>query len=110
MADTGEPAKMEDYAALVDRWFETSAHRRGVDRVSYLYRDITERKRAETSLRESEERQAFLLKLSDALRPLSDPLLIQEVACRELSEHLHVDCPSNLAALSATWIFLSRQV
>ena len=40
------------------------------------------------SLRESEARQAFLLHLSDALRPLSDPAKVQEQAARCLGEHL----------------------
>jgi PAS domain S-box-containing protein len=52
--------------------------------------DIDVRKRAETALRESEERQAFLLKLSDALRPLADPVAIQEAASRMTAEHLDI--------------------
>lgn len=40
------------------------------------------------ALRESAERQAFLLKLSDALRPLADALEIQATASRLLGEHL----------------------
>ena len=40
---------------------------------------------------DSEERQSFLLELSDALRPLADPLAVQEVASRLLGEHLGVD-------------------
>ena len=43
------------------------------------------------TLRASEERLAFLLKLSDALRPLGDPLDRQEVAARLLGEHLQVN-------------------
>ena len=43
------------------------------------------------TLRASEERQAFLLGLSDALRPLSDPLEMQEIAARLLGEHLQVN-------------------
>lgn len=43
------------------------------------------------ALRASEERQAFLLKLSDALRPLTDPMEVQAVAARMLGEHLGVD-------------------
>jgi signal transduction histidine kinase len=39
-------------------------------------------------LRESEERQAFLLTLSDALRPLADAVEIQETAARIVCEHL----------------------
>ncbi len=44
-----------------------------------------------TTLRASEQRQAFLLKLSDALRPLGDPLDRQEMAARLLGEHLDVN-------------------
>jgi PAS domain S-box-containing protein len=51
-------------------------------------RDVTERKRAEESLHASEKRQAYLLKLSDALRPLVDPIAVQETASRLLGEHL----------------------
>jgi PAS domain S-box-containing protein len=40
------------------------------------------------ALRASEERQAFLLKLSDAVRPLADPVEIQAEATRVLGEHL----------------------
>src|SRR3712207_9350268 len=50
-----------------------------------------ERARAEAALRESEKRQAFLLRLSDTLRPLDDPVAIQETACCVLGEHLDVD-------------------
>jgi signal transduction histidine kinase len=40
------------------------------------------------SLRASEARQAFLLRLSDALRPLSDPAQVQEQAARCLGEYM----------------------
>src|SRR5262244_468574 len=56
-----------------------------------IVHDITERKRLEESHREDEERQAFLLRLSDALRPLGDPLDVQEVASRLLGEHLRAN-------------------
>jgi PAS domain S-box-containing protein len=49
---------------------------------------VVERARAEAQLRESEERQAFLLRLSDALRPLADPIAVQDTAARVLGEHL----------------------
>jgi PAS domain S-box-containing protein len=52
--------------------------------------DITGRKHIEEALREGEARQAFLLKLSDALRALTDPLEIQAVAARVLGERLNV--------------------
>lgn len=47
-----------------------------------------ERARAEAALRESEERQAFLLDVSDALRPIKDPADIQRTATRMLGDHL----------------------
>lgn len=47
-----------------------------------------ERARAEAALRRSEARQAFLLRLGDALRPLGDPAEVQGVVCRMLGEHL----------------------
>jgi PAS domain S-box-containing protein len=46
--------------------------------------DVTKRKAVEA-------RQAFLLKLSDALRPLADPTAVQNVAVRVLGEHLGVE-------------------
>ncbi len=55
-----------------------------------ILRDITEHKRLEQALRRSEERQAFLLRLSDTLRPLADPVQIQGEAARILGEHLDV--------------------
>src|SRR5262249_46421383 len=53
--------------------------------------DVTERRRAEEALREREKREAFLLRLADTLRPLSNPLAMQEVAARQLSEYLRVN-------------------
>ncbi len=50
-----------------------------------------ERARAEASLRESEDRQAFLLTLSDALRPLATAGDIRATACRLLGQHLGAD-------------------
>jgi PAS domain S-box-containing protein len=58
------------------------------DHMTGLIGDITERKRTELALRESEERQAFLLSLSDALRPLADAIEIQETAARIVCAHL----------------------
>jgi GAF domain-containing protein len=67
-------------------------------RVAGSTTDVTERKARETEqqllserLLRSEERHAFLLRLSDALRPLSNPLDVQEVASQLLGEHLQVN-------------------
>ncbi|MFN7914815.1 MAG: PAS domain S-box protein [Vicinamibacterales bacterium] len=50
--------------------------------------DIHARTMAEDALRDSEAIQAFLVKLGDTLRPLSDPTEIQREASRLLGEHL----------------------
>lgn len=53
--------------------------------------DIHARTVAEDALKESEGRQAFLVRLGDTLRSLSDPLEIQRRASRLLGEHLRVN-------------------
>jgi PAS domain S-box-containing protein len=56
---TGEPLRFQDRAAALGRWFEVFASKvNGPQsaRVAILVSDITERKRAEEKLRESEER------------------------------------------------------
>lgn len=84
--ETGKPVRFENYNEYTGRWFSAYAFR--VDgpedhRVAVLFNDITERKT-------TEDRQAFLLRLSDMLRPLSDPMEIQMVAARIIGEHLGV--------------------
>lgn len=53
--------------------------------------ETTQRVITETRIGATEERHAFLLTLSDALRPLSDPLEIKATASRILGEHLNAD-------------------
>ena len=63
--------RFENYLGPLERWFELYVSRIGgaeSRRFAIVFNDVTARKRAEEALRESEERQAFLLKLSDALR------------------------------------------
>ena len=50
--------------------------------------EMTGKVLAEAALRANEKRQAFLLQLSDALRPLSRPVEIQAEALRVLGDHL----------------------
>ena len=60
-----------------------------------IVHDITERECLEDVLREREERFAFLLRLNDALRPLTEPGEIQNATLQLLAEHLgvnRVDC------------------
>ncbi len=53
--------------------------------------EVTDHHRTAAALRASETRQAFLLKLSDALRPLGNPVAIREAANRVLGEHMGAD-------------------
>jgi len=53
--------------------------------------DITQTAQTEVALRENEERQAFLLRISDALRPLVDPLAIQQAVTQTTRAYFRAD-------------------
>lgn len=95
--ETGAQFLVELRAPLPDgslRWLSSIAELRGEGagrRFVGLVQDIDERKRNEVALRESDERQAFLLRLTDCLRQLVDTGEIQAAACRLLGEHLGVN-------------------
>ena len=57
-------------------------------RIVGAHLDVTDQKRLQAALHVSEARQAFLLELSDALRPLADAGRIAETACRTLVMHM----------------------
>lgn len=90
VARTGVPERFENYNEATGRWYNVHISQvSGTDdQVAVVYDDVTARKHAEIALREREERQAFLLKLSDALRPLADPADIQGETTRLLREQL----------------------
>lgn len=94
VARNGHAARIEYHVEIIGRWFACHASRLGGEgsrKVAVVFDDITERKRAEMALRESEERQAFLLALSDALRAEPNADAIAERAIRMLSEQLRLD-------------------
>ena len=89
---TGRPQRFEQYTPGLDRWYIFYiTPLREADRFAVFYDDITARKQAEQTQRESEAHQAFLLRLSDALRPLADAREIQRAAMRVVGEQLGVD-------------------
>ncbi|WP_445242757.1 PAS domain-containing protein [Microcoleus sp. S28C3] len=91
IAITGEPLQFENYAKALNRWFEVYACRTGeaqARKVAVVFKDISDRKRAEEMLRRNAEFNAFRVSLADALRPLADPVEIQATASRVLGEYL----------------------
>jgi len=60
----------------------------GEARVAFVMQDVTDRVRARSELRRAAARDAFRVRLNDALRPLGDPAEIQEAAARTLGRHL----------------------
>ncbi|GAA6614916.1 ATP-binding protein [Scytonema sp. NUACC26] len=94
VALTGESVRAERYAQPHDRWFDFYAFKVGGQesrRVAAVFNDITDRKHTEEQLRRAAEMDAFRVKLSDALRSLSDPIEIQRAAMHVIGEHLAVD-------------------
>mgnify|MGYP002423967837 FL=1 len=97
---TGEPSRFDDFNQDTGRWYSTYASRVGGPesrQVAIVFADITERKL-------TQERQEFLLKLSDVLRPLTDTTQIQATACRLVGDHLKVDrCYYSEVNLAEGW-------
>ena len=79
------------YAHIADRGFITRDPAGRALRMTGAMQDVTARKRAEAVLRASEEQQAFLLRLSDALRTETNADAIANRALEMLSTHLRLD-------------------
>jgi PAS domain S-box-containing protein len=62
-----------------------------VKAVAGTTRDVTDQKDVERQLREGQEQQAYLIRLADTLRPVSDPVEVQAAASRLLGEHLRAN-------------------
>ncbi len=77
-----------------ERWFLTRGRpiadpKGSPDRYFGVIIEITEHKHMEATLRESEERQSFLLSLNDALRAVDDPFEAIAIASRMLGQKLN---------------------
>lgn len=88
IARAGQPERIEMQYNEDGGWFEAWIYPRSRDRYEVLFEEITERKRAEEALRENEERQTFLLSLSDALRSTGSAEEAIAVGSRLLGERL----------------------
>ncbi len=93
-AETGQPYKIEFRSLLADgsiHWLDARGERRSISGkqvLGGLIQDITEQKLMEKALRESEERQTFLLSLNDALRATGDPVEAIATASKMLGQEL----------------------
>lgn len=91
VARTGVAQRVQNYQQDVDRWFDVHFSR--VDKagryVTIVFNDVTNIKRAELGLRASQERQAFLLALSDTVRPIAGAADIQGETTRLLRQKLN---------------------
>lgn len=90
-SSTGEPQTKESFNGDLRRWFRTQVSRigpLGSPLLGIVFEDVTERKVAEIALRESEERQVFLLQLSDDLSRLSDPDDVMQVMATRIGERM----------------------
>ncbi|QNF34496.1 PAS domain S-box protein [Adhaeribacter swui] len=91
---TGQATRFNHYLAGLDRWFTMYATRLGDEnsrQLALVFNDITSQKKAEETLRQSEEQKTFLLKLSDVLRSIQDPVKIQEVAAQAALDYFKAD-------------------
>jgi len=87
VAATGESRRFEETSDALQRSFDLYAFRvgePGAGLVAVLFTDVTERKRRA-------QQQDYLLKLSDALRELTNPADIQTTATALLRQHLGLD-------------------
>jgi len=88
VAKTKKPIQFEQRVELLNRrWYEVYAFSiEGIQdtQVGVLFKNITERK-------EEEEQRAYLLRLSDTLRSLSDPVNIQRLVTQETMYYFRAD-------------------
>jgi PAS domain S-box-containing protein len=90
---THEPVRIETYSAALQRWYSvylTFVEGDSPNTVAALFTDITDRREAAHRLEAEAARNAYRVRLADALRPLDDPVQMLTEASRILGEHLNV--------------------
>lgn len=93
---TGNPIHFEREAAHLAGgvWYEVFAYPFGEPsehKVAIFFNDVTERKLAGESLRQSDQRKTFMLQLSDAINPLSEVAEIEECVTRITMDYFNAD-------------------
>ncbi len=90
--DANKPIRVEESVPTLDRIFDLNIFPLDAERnlVAVLFTNVTERKRSETAVRQNEQRQRYLLRLTDILQRLSDPDDIKSAAMHVLGNQLHV--------------------
>ena len=93
VAATGQSRQFEAYVAPLDLWIQANVFRISPQptQLAVLFTNITQRKLAQEALHRSAQRDAFLVKLTDALRPLAEPIAIQQAALSLVGEYLNLD-------------------
>lgn len=92
--ETGRPIRFERESVPQNKFLEmflTRLEDGETNAVLVVMQDISERKRAEAVLRDNEQKQAFLLRIGDMMRPLIDPEAIATTATRMVAEYFGVD-------------------
>ena len=89
---SGVPYEKQYYHADGSRWWGVFESRQLNDseKVEFVV-DITERKESKQDLKRTAELDAYRVELTDAIRPLADPVEIQHEAAHVLGERLDVD-------------------
>ncbi|MGI4735702.1 MAG: PAS domain-containing protein [Janthinobacterium lividum] len=89
---TGETRRLEEYLVALDIWIEAEVVPDAQPgHLAVLLSNVTARRRAEQTLRESETRQTYLLALSDALRPVRDAVAAQAIVTHTIRHYFRAD-------------------
>jgi len=94
VARTGEPARFENEAKPLGRFYEVNAYRIGGDGsalVGILFNDITDRKASERKLRSAFERMSLLHQITRAVGEHQDLASIFQVVIRTLEDQMPVE-------------------
>ena len=90
----GTTINFETYVSTLKRWINTRAFRVEANnprRIAVLFMDITAQKQAQAARHQSEAQATFLLRLSDAMRSLADPVTMQTTATRLALDYFQAD-------------------